>query len=746
MLTFKQLDEKKTKVKVNPKLDDLKETESYDLTEEWVNASVEISADYFFAEGINEDGLDQIINEVGLEDFVEFVVDPIEELNEERAARKAKSNAPSYEKVKAAVDASDKAKKKSGKGEYSKSYAKRSGETEDSTNYNDKAPAKKKKVVAKATTRKPAAPKKKAATKAKVEKAVKTAKKTQPAKPTSKKGLLGKVGDAVKKGMERHNKARAAGREPEKRVKEFAKGFKSGVKDTVKFAKKVKKAVSEENVEEGLMNNLKKAVNKKLASAGRNFKGGSVSQTGNYAEKSMKSEEVEGVEEGYKSYEKGGEVKSKKVSLLDKLLKKDKKEKKPEKATDAGARAKRLLARRVHAKYVSGSTENVPDDIRDSVEVEGEEQIAELKSTTLLSYSNKAANELAFKGDGSKKAQKRATGVKRAAGKLTMKAINKEEAEYVDEAGIVAAIKPLAKAAAVGAAQQAGANAVAPKKKKKEEDEERKDPDVATESVVREAKVDEKLPDHKRATARDKRYGNPHGSHELGGGIRKDRRADHEKRRGVKEEVVDEAKVDAGKSPETKEKDRNVRKFGVSHNVSGHGKLRRSLHRMNRGDKKIKGDKSKWMEMEQVIHSTSSDDTYASQEKISEKRSEESRTENILTFKEATRLKKEKGYDKGGTKKPSGKKDTSLSVVLDKIRKEHGKGAVMGQGGSRQDKKKKGEKSTAGTGKYLKRAQDKKAYASKAKKAGFKSSQDYANTMARYGGEDNYKKGRGLGT
>tara|TARA_B100000614_G_scaffold120415_1_gene107894 strand:- start:18859 stop:20652 length:1794 start_codon:yes stop_codon:yes gene_type:complete len=52
-----------------------------------------------------------------------------------------------------------------------------------------------------------------------------------------------------------------------------------------------------------------------------------------------------------------------------------------------------------------------------------------------------------------------------------------------------------------------------------------------------EAKVDEKLPDYKRATARDKRYGNPHGSHELGGGIRKDRRADHEIRRGKKTRV-----------------------------------------------------------------------------------------------------------------------------------------------------------------------------------------------------------------
>ena len=208
MLTFKQLSEKKkTKVKINPSQKELTEKkrksrpidkdepttcESVDLTEEWVNASVEVAAEYFYAEGINEDGLDNIINEVGLEDFVEFVIDPIEELNEERSARKASVKAPSYEKVKAKVDAADAAKKKAGKGEYAKSYAKRSGETEDSTNYKEKAPAKKKaKPVAKATVRKPAAkPEKKAATVKKVEKAVKTAKKTQPAKPTSKLSLI----------------------------------------------------------------------------------------------------------------------------------------------------------------------------------------------------------------------------------------------------------------------------------------------------------------------------------------------------------------------------------------------------------------------------------------------------------------------------------------------------------------------------------------------------------------------------
>jgi len=236
--------------------------ESVDLTEEWIDSAVEIASDYFFSEGINEEGIDQIIDEVGLEDFVDFVIDPIEELNEERAARKASAKAPSYAKVKAKVDAGDAARKKAGKGEYADTAAAK-------RNYGDEeAPegkTAKKKAVAKVTVRKPkAAPKKKAATAKKVEKAVKTAKKTQPAKPTSKKGLLGRVGDAVKKGVERHNKARAAGKVPEKRVKEFAKGFKKGVTGTVKFAGKVKKAVSEETVEvdEGIGDMAIKAIEK----------------------------------------------------------------------------------------------------------------------------------------------------------------------------------------------------------------------------------------------------------------------------------------------------------------------------------------------------------------------------------------------------------------------------------------------------------------------------------------------------
>ena len=50
------------------------------------------------------------------------------------------------------------------------------------------------------------------------------------------------------------------------------------------------------------------------------------------------------------------------------MFKKKAAERKPEKAMDAGAKAKRKLARKAHAKYVSGSEDNVPDDIRDHKE------------------------------------------------------------------------------------------------------------------------------------------------------------------------------------------------------------------------------------------------------------------------------------------------------------------------------------------------------------------------------------------
>ena len=108
---------------------------------------------------------------------------------------------------------------------------------------------------------------------------------------------------------------------------------------------------------------------------------------------------------------------------------------------------------------------------------------------------------------------------------------------------------------------------------------------------------------------------------------------------------------------------------------------------------------------------------------------------------EATRMKKEMGYDKGGTKKPKGPK--AKDAALDAIKAKY-KGQIM-RSGSNQPKKVKGAK-PGGGGKFKMMADKKKETAADAKKRGFKNTQDYVNTMARYGGKDNYDKGKGLGT
>ena len=61
------------------------------------------------------------------------------------------------------------------------------------------------------------------------------------------------------------------------------------------------------------------------------------------------------------SHEPEGEV----VEGVMTMIGKKKPEKKAEKAMDAGARGRRILQRREYADRISGSTENVPDDIRD---------------------------------------------------------------------------------------------------------------------------------------------------------------------------------------------------------------------------------------------------------------------------------------------------------------------------------------------------------------------------------------------
>jgi hypothetical protein len=114
---------------------------------------------------------------------------------------------------------------------------------------------------------------------------------------------------------------------------------------------------------------------------------------------------------------------------------------------------------------------------------------------------------------------------------------------------------------------------------------------------------------------------------------------------------------------------------------------------------------------------------------------------------EATRLKKEMGYDKGGTKKPTSpkRKDKALDAVLSDIRSKHGKGAVM-RSGSNQPKKVKGQKPSGG-GKFKKMADAKNQLKKDTKEMGYGSNtKGYIETRARYGSKENMKSGRGLGT
>ena len=150
---------------------------------------------------------------------------------------------------------------------------------------------------------------------------------------------------------------------------------------------------------------------------------------------------------------------------------------------------------------------------------------------------------------------------------------------------------------------------------------------------------------------------------------------------------------------------------------------------------------------EEAYIENTSQNIYGNQEEVSEKINQsiaETKT-SLVKFSdlsEVTRQKKEMGYVKGGTKKPTApkQKDAALDFVKAKY-----KGQMM-RSGSNQPKKVKGAKSNVGTGKYKKAADQKKQTASDAKKRGFKSTQNYVDTMARYGGKDNYDKGRGLGT
>jgi hypothetical protein len=206
------------------------------------DCQVNAVSEYFIEEGLNEEGVAILIEELGVAEFAEFVCDLseeimlIEELNEARAGG-----------VKVAPVT------KTGKSVGSLKGGPRSSAIKRLR----KEKAARREAEAKASATKPsgmkAALQSQSKTAAKRDAAVSKAKSAQP----KKKGILDRVAGEVLKGMERHKKAMAAARETGKTIskaakvgakgaQEFGKGFSSGVKTTAKVAKDAKKVLSNE--------------------------------------------------------------------------------------------------------------------------------------------------------------------------------------------------------------------------------------------------------------------------------------------------------------------------------------------------------------------------------------------------------------------------------------------------------------------------------------------------------------------
>jgi hypothetical protein len=159
-----------------------------------LSEEVEIAAQYFYEMGLNEDGVDILIEELGAEEFAEFVYDIAEEyvLTEARAGgSKIEPKLASGKEIKGKPKAATLKRLRAQKAE-------RQGAEE------------------KASAEKPSGMK----ASLQRQSAVASAAKKQPKKP----GLLDRVAGAVNRGIERHNAAMSAARETGKVISKAAKG------------------------------------------------------------------------------------------------------------------------------------------------------------------------------------------------------------------------------------------------------------------------------------------------------------------------------------------------------------------------------------------------------------------------------------------------------------------------------------------------------------------------------------------
>ena len=117
-----------------------------------------------------------------------------------------------------------------------------------------------------------------------------------------------------------------------------------------------------------------------------------------------------------------------------------------------------------------------------------------------------------------------------------------------------------------------------------------------------------------------------------------------------------------------------------------------------------------------------------------------------LARKRNQQMSKAKVDDTESSPEQVKEEDKAFNTVVAALRKKHGKDAVLTKDSPKPKPPTEAQKKKAAAERKKRQDADNKAYAARAKKAGYKSTQDYTNVVARYGSEDNYRKGKGLGT
>ena len=213
------------------KLQAVRQGAGQDITASY-EPDIEDAVEYFYEEGINEEGIDLLIEEIGLEEFVDFVDGGAVELNEERKARKMnvrslKATKKKAEEIKA--DKSDVVKKAGPKDTLSRA---RSERTFKKPKLAKPTPKSKKDYDGDGKKETPKQEHRGVRNK-QITQAVKKVKPAQPKKPASKEGIRAKVKSVYDAGVKRHRKATQP-------IRVFHKGMKQAPKAIATAAKKVK--------------------------------------------------------------------------------------------------------------------------------------------------------------------------------------------------------------------------------------------------------------------------------------------------------------------------------------------------------------------------------------------------------------------------------------------------------------------------------------------------------------------------